>query len=1207
MWTPRRIVLALLGVTFCLSFYLGYSFLLGSFDGLPPLPERFAPPDGSAEQAPPPPLPLNSIRGRLQLAFGPNCDEMNWKIVSANPKRGFIVAAERFEFVKQGPYEGWVFVEPVSIVIEGKTPGPDGSPDFTTFHAEKAYLKFDQPVRDATQLDQRKLMQARLEPDHEASTPDHRKTAIWISHNRKSLNPADDLRVKIDGPLDYFEEPEPGKPNISTTAKVTLTDYQNVPVEYHQRRDTEDFQTAIGYGLNIYMYRGDPPPPPPPDPAKPNQPPPKGQLAGVEKLELFSQVERDPTRQKLVQVWLWVESGGGNFTGGPTPKNDPQKDPQKAKPKELLFIETAGHFEYYGRWKDPTWKDPEGSPTVERAYFPRPPQVPGIIRYVTVKRTIQTSAAPDLLVSDYLDVFLGKTPIQPKKGEPIPTKLKETGSLHVKRIHAWGEIITVTSEMDKLFAFGSDLEHETATKRTTFSARPGEMLEVSKDNSKIIAPKITFVGGAEGQQSAILAGPGRAEMGEIDPRTGRHMKFAYWDDVMLYGQEIEKGVKLDRITLVGNAKFVDESTPVPSGIKAKELKLWLLSKGSPATTIIPKSAESVKMPETPKIEPKKTELAKKDDPTKGAKVHRLEATDVIDAMSAETVIRNTPKLIAHFEDVAQLKKAPPPPKGSEISPTPKELGQSPEPKGVVIDPKTGIGIPLPPIDVVPAQGIEELPPRPMPPPMKPKEENAPVPNLPPPPQPKSPLEISAQHLELWIHRVGSQQELDRAEAKGSVIVRQEPAKPSEKGTLIWGETLDLQCFALGNKLRVTGLPDSNPNNHKWAHTQFDKLTLWGFDIRIDQRNHTVEIPGVGQMDIVSETNLEGKKLEKPSNISVWWNDRMDFQGLGKFVSFSGNVQAKQEQSDTKSERMFVYFDREVYLVRNETSKTPNADSKTPKQPSENPSITEVHFYKNPEPLPAGKKYDQVVLKDRTYELDKLMKYQEVEAEVIEIENAPKGQKGSKMMAHVDSSTPGVVRIWQPGQKENSDKEKNPKGPPKPEPKKELGKLAPDEEFKLTVVQFNKQMQGENARNRAVFYQTVKVVHFPSERHDVPVSFNPAKLPLGAIYLECNQRLQVYNETDRKTDEKGNLVEKTFQAMEAEGNVRVVKVGELEAFANRLTYNESKGTLTFYGDRSTPAIVNRYRGQGIPPDPSKGTKIIYWVKTKEVEVIDSTGR
>ncbi|HKB04253.1 MAG TPA: hypothetical protein VKD90_18660, partial [Gemmataceae bacterium] len=87
---------------------------------------------------------------------------------------------------------------------------------------------------------------------------------------------------------------------------------------------------------------------------------------------------------------------------------------------------------------------------------------------------------------------------------------------------------------------------------------------------------------------------------------------------------------------------------------------------------------------------------------------------------------------------------------------------------------------------------------------------------------------------------------------------------------------------------------------------------------------------------------------------------------------------------------------------------------------------------------------------------------------------------------------------------------------------------------------------------------------------------------------------------------GQMVDKTYQEMIAVGNVRVRKQGEFFGDADRVTYSELKGTLTFYGDDRNPAEVHEQKGTGVATKPLRAKTIIYNIRTKSFEAERTIG-
>jgi hypothetical protein len=160
-------------------------------------------------------------------------------------------------------------------------------------------------------------------------------------------------------------------------------------------------------------------------------------------------------------------------------------------------------------------------------------------------------------------------------------------------------------------------------------------------------------------------------------------------------------------------------------------------------------------------------------------------------------------------------------------------------------------------------------------------------------------------------------------------------------------------------------------------------------------------------------------------------------------------------------------------------------------------------------------------------------------------------------------------------------------------------------MQLTVVQFGGKMIANDFRKRAKFFTNVRTVHLPADSPTVPVDLREGEIPVGAVYLECRDSLEVFStEQMEKNPKTGKMEPVSYQEMIALGNVRVRKQGEFVGDADRVTYSELKGTMTFKGTEKNPAVVHRLEGQGIKPKPMEAETIIYYVKTKTFETINA---
>jgi lipopolysaccharide export system protein LptA len=1194
MWTPRRIVLALFGFLACVAGYVAYARGLGTYDGLPPLPQEFWPKDGPGTQQPPPVF-TSTMDKKFQEAFGANCPEIGYPIKTELKGKHVLVAARDFKIVKSGERVGWVELLSLSLAAFGQKHGADGIPEINTLYCDVAYLKFDKPIRAVSDLSEAHIVFAELQANPESQLADPRKGRVTARNNRRTLDRNDDIEMVTPGPVYYEAEPRPGQPHIYTSNQTTVhvTDHLNTGLpepNYLEPRDP----TAAGEGLRIYLVEEDDKKKKnPPKKGEPRIPVPHKDEPGVSGVRL---VELD----HAVEMNLWTDADASFVAPGGGEK-DPKKEAKKAEakkdPKEvekrLLQVRTNGPFRY--------------DLTKELAHFEKPAvSRPGLIEHVVVTRQGRT-VGQDMLDCDVLDVqFQRKKPPEPTKDappKPPPPPAKKTegagdGDLEIKSIHATGETVVMTSDSENLHATGADLTHDAVEHVTVLKGTPAQPVQAVKDGNLMRGSEVHLFGdGKEITQGHVL-GAGSVGLGELDPKTGDFFKQATWADRLVFTREPgEKGKPpIDVLVFLGKdktpAKFRDTSGGEVQEIEAMVLKVRLKPADSSDSKKDPKGTAK-KPADKKKAEAKKD--APKADPAGGAKPTRLEATGDVRSTSPDLIIKHADYLDVMFRDVDELIKPPPPdPKAKDPKAAPKgsvtPKGEVPAPR--VVDPKAE---PRPaPKGDVPAV-VEAK-----------KDE--------PPADEKKPIVVSARTIKAWVNRdPKGHNELDHVLAKGDVQAHQDPANKDELGTDIAGTEVAMQAYKEGNRLTVIGIPGETQAKHQWGVVRFDKLTMFGFDIVIDQRDNTSNIKGKGSMEIISNTDMEGKKVEKPTTMTIYWDHKMDFLGAEKLIYFHGAVQGYQEDSRLKCEWMQVLLDRPVLLNQDLKQKAaPKKRKPGEKKDNDSPNIDTVMCFHAPkdEDVPKPKHAQPVTVIQEEKENGKTIRFQSVRAPEVVTVNTPleDGRSRKDMTATSSATLPGEVRIWQAGQKDAlADKPAKKDEPPKKNaPPKKKGQLEPDQEMQLTVIQFGGKMVANDFRKRAKFYDHIRTIHLPADSPTVPVDLREGDIPDGAVYLECRDTLEVFaTEQMEKNPKTGKPEPVQYQEMIAIGNVKVRKQGEYYGDADRVTYSELKGTMTFHGTAKNPARLYRIQGQGIPPKESAGEKIIYYLKTKTPEVINAT--
>lgn len=735
MWTPRRILLVVAGMLIFGGAFGVYATFLGWIDGLPALPQVYTQPMVDGTDIPDINRTDGPIDTRLKLAFGPGCVEVHYKLKFEAQKKGLLFAATDYKQLE----DGRVQLDQVSVAIFGK-----GTREISTVHADRAFLTCDKPIRRIEDMSSRKVIAAELIADSEYQVHDVRKGFVYITNNRKTFDPADDILVKAPGPIYYLDEPKPGQPHIWSFTHVELTDKQNRPTP--ATAELPQMPTVTADGMRIFLTVE--PPASARAPRKAERKSASG-VSGVERIEL----------DRNVVMNLWTESR--NMFGGDAGKDkDPKekkiqpKDPNAPPPEKVLIkIRTNGPFNY--------------DLVKDKAHFEMPPpRDPNIVEYVTVTRKAK-GHNEDTLTCDFLDVqFKRRKPGETGKDVKAPTPPVDAekannpqNDMEIETIHAWGKNIAMSSDQESLFAYGYDLFYDANLKQTVLKGSP---MHAVKDGKLIRAAELILANlDDKEKQHAKARGPGHVGMGEMDPKTQEHARQAHWNEWLIVTKVKEHGRDLDLITLTGGASFSDSVNE--QMLTGKQLKLWLLNRDD-SRGAKKQPSKVVKVEGTdPKSEEKKQPLP-----------FRLEASGDVTARSPELIVHKTEYLNVWFKDLE--------PMGPEPLPNPREPGLNKEPDAVA------------PAKADPMQ------------PMPKKNDPFPPKKILAPGQKRDPpIEIRyARRIETWVNRVNGKNDLDKAHTEGNVVVHQDPTAENEKGIDIAGHAVDAEHYLDGNYLIVTG-------------------------------------------------------------------------------------------------------------------------------------------------------------------------------------------------------------------------------------------------------------------------------------------------------------------------------------------------------------------------------------------------------------------
>jgi hypothetical protein len=739
MWTPRRLLLVVLGLFLFGTSYGVYGYFLGRVDGLPELPEEYWPDDTGIPPPPPPPATTSPVDSKLIQAFGVDCDEVKKRTIKLEIRsRGLVLAADQFTI----EHDGRVQFRPFSVAIFGKDHGDGAFPEINTVRSDVAYLEFDHPITSLTDMGKYKIIGGELIGN------------VLAVNNRRRPQHDEDLSLFTQGPMFYKEELH----LIWTDKDVDVQDVQSKPQPMR----------ITATGMRVHLTDD-------------THPPPAGHAASRKKVENISGVELVELRSD-VTMNLFVDSHSGFLGTGS------EQSAAEGKPP-------AGNAERPGTVTPlpPLQKNPWDHPAQAATEFVGPPAPPSQVEKTRIVIQTQGPFHYDV-IHDHAEFWISQHP-GPHPNRVEVTRLQELGKrdvldcehlelqfrrkgatagpagpaapvaatredrsveLEIEHAHATGRLVMVASDSEGLTAFGNDLVHNA---RTRLSILKGDQEMVAmKDGNEIHARELHLCGAdRKNDQTATAIGPGWIDM--LDSTQGERTVHAQWEKELVWA----KDGPYDLLTLTGHASFEEKAPSPKTGMPDPATP-----KGPPVQKL---DADCLKV----WIEP--AENSHPDNGDKHRRPHHLEATGNVQARSPDMIVHDSEHMLVWFRDGTPAGGTPP--EAPEGKPGATNAPASPGSR---------------PADNPGAAGTPDGPAGPASGDAKPGA---------PPEKPKKPIDLRARSVEAFVLRFGNRNELDKLRCEGGVHVLQDPATPDEKGVDIRGETLQLKRFPTGNFLVVT--------------------------------------------------------------------------------------------------------------------------------------------------------------------------------------------------------------------------------------------------------------------------------------------------------------------------------------------------------------------------------------------------------------------
>lgn len=326
--------------------------------------------------------------------------------------------------------------------------------------------------------------------------------------------------------------------------------------------------------------------------------------------------------------------------------------------------------------------------------------------------------------------------------------------------------------------------------------------------------------------------------------------------------------------------------------------------------------------------------------------------------------------------------------------------------------------------------------------------------------------------------------------------------------------------------------------------------------------------GAGEMDLLVDRDMEGKELKTPKPLKVTWAGNMEFNGEearfrdGVETRFSETVGAKQEQQSLDTNELVVVMEKKLDFQQGMAKGT------GPKR--ETPKVAQLRCN------------GAVTLLQYLYDGNKLTASRELHTRAMRID---------QLTGNIDAPGPGTVMSAQMGGENplltTSTAATPPPAvaPPKADPEKET--------INFLRVDFRERISGNMKTKELTFHEQVKAIYGP-----VP-DFRTRLDTLNPDLTDEDRFLLTTDELTVRQVSRPNLP----ASMELETGLgdTTIEGQKFEAWASRLTYDQSKELITLYGDGLTEAWISHVARVGELRKQTQAGTIQYSKKNQTVTV------
>jgi hypothetical protein len=344
------------------------------------------------------------------------------------------------------------------------------------------------------------------------------------------------------------------------------------------------------------------------------------------------------------------------------------------------------------------------------------------------------------------------------------------------------------------------------------------------------------------------------------------------------------------------------------------------------------------------------------------------------------------------------------------------------------------------------------------------------------------------------------------------------------------EPMEILCDALhikdeSNILHIYGVAERVENKYlkgdrKTEHPADIRdrgLHISGRVIHMDRKNNYAEVEGAGLLELPVTETMDGKKLDTPQLLDIWWDEKMTFDG--KTANFYGNVRSEMDTSRITCEEMKVVLKEKISFAEMDEAIQPGKIKTNSKK--EKTDIETLDCFGN------------VSFRSKSYKEDLL-----VEDRIGSFAEFHMVRETGKTIAQ----GPGIIKSWQRGNSMQFGQKK--KGEEK---KNAVKKKESDKKWRYTRILFYDKSKGNMDNKEMTFTGRINIVTGPVKR--VREELDPDYLPDDAALMRC-ETLQLVHHPSVIKDEDGHI------EMIASDNA-ILESGKYQIWADKITHDQSQ--------------------------------------------------